>query len=171
MLPQLLLPAEDARFVAGFFSFGDHAFALVGARNCGPGKDVFRIEREDALRGFNRTVKILLSVVGLRQAMQRVAKLGVEFERPHVFRDGLRQFSFAEEVNSGVVVIFRGAIRSAAHAVILSFTWRLTFWEMWANAPYAGVNRAKKEERSLAALGTTPGAVMRVRGRAGFVLC
>ena len=33
-----------------------------------------------------------------------------------------------------------------------------------------GVNRAEKDERSLAALGMTAGAVMRVRGRAGFVL-
>ena len=75
MLAQLLFPAEDARFVAGFFSFGDHAFALIGARDGGPGENVFGIEGEDAARSFNRAVKILLSVVGLRQAMQRVAKL------------------------------------------------------------------------------------------------
>ena len=103
--------------------------------------------------------------------MQRVAKLGIDFERPRVFHDGLRQFSLAEEINSGVVVIFCDVVRSAAHAVILSFTWGVSSELRRATPLGTGVNRAEKDERSLAALGMTAGAVMHVRGRAGFVLC
>jgi hypothetical protein len=68
-------------------------------------------------------------------------------------------------------MIFRDVIRSPAHAAILSFTWRVTFQELRAKSPRVGVNRAKKQDKSLAALAITAGAVMRVRGRAGFVLC
>ena len=117
---QLLLPAQNARFVSGFFSLGDHAFALVGAGNRGPGQNVVRLELEDPPRGFNGAVKILLGVIGLRQAMQRVAKFRIEFQSARVFRDCFREFSFAEEINSRVVVVFRALRLLALHDVILA---------------------------------------------------
>jgi hypothetical protein len=117
---QLLLPAEDARFVAGFFGLGNHAFALVGAGDGGPGENVIGVEREDAAGSFNGAVKILLGVIGLRQAMQRVAKLGIEFEGARVFRDCFREFSFTEEIYARVVVVFCALGRVVGHAVILA---------------------------------------------------
>jgi hypothetical protein len=115
-----VFPAEDAGFVAGGFGFGDHAFALVGARNRRPGQDVFGIEFEQALARFDGAVKILLGVVGLREAMERVGKLGIKSERFFVLRDGFRVFSFAKIISAGIVVVFGGRIRRAAHASILT---------------------------------------------------
>jgi hypothetical protein len=117
---QLLLPAEDSRFVSGFFGFRDHALALIGARDGGPGQNVVGIEGQDAPRGFNGAVKILLGVIGLRQAMQRVAKFGIEFQRARVFRDCFREFSFAEEIYACVVVVFRALRSLTIHAAILA---------------------------------------------------
>jgi hypothetical protein len=117
---QLLLPAEDTRFVAGFFGFGDHAFALIGAGNGGPGENVVGVELEDAAGGFNGPVKILLGVIGLRQAMQRVAKFRIEFQRARVFCDCFREFSFTEEIYACVVVVFRVLNGLAGHIVILA---------------------------------------------------
>ena len=180
MLPQLLFPAEDARFVAGFFSFGNHAFALEGARNSGPGEDILRVEGEDAPRGFNGAVKILLGVIGLRQAMQRVAKLGMEFERTRVFRNGFRQFAFAEEIDSRVVMVFRGLIGRVAHARILASPWTTPFAAPLVGARAFTVTHAghTNEERSLAALPScvrAGGMTMLVRRRAcpdvGFWRC
>ncbi len=78
------------------------------------------VEREDALGGFNRAVEILLSVVGLREAMQRVAKFGIEFEGPRVFSNCVGHFSFAEQIDPSVVMIFSGFPRVFAHADILA---------------------------------------------------
>jgi hypothetical protein len=117
---QLLFPAEDSCFIAGLFGFGDHAFALVGAGNGGPGENVVGIEREDAAGSFNGAVKILLGVIGLRQAMQRVAKFGIEFQSARVFRDCFREFSFAEGIYACVVMVFRALRCVVGHAVILA---------------------------------------------------
>jgi hypothetical protein len=117
---QLLLPTKDSRFVARFFGFGDHAFALVGAGDGGPCEDVVGVEREDAPGGFNGAVKILLGVIGLRQAMQCVAKFGIEFERARVFRDCFREFSFTERIYACVVMVFRAFGTLARHVVILA---------------------------------------------------
>jgi len=116
----LLLPAEDAGFAAGFFGFGDHAFALVGAGDGGPGENVVGVESEDAAGGFDGTVKILLGVIGLREAMQRVAKFRIEFEGARVFRDCFRELSFSEEIYARVVVVFRALGGLAGHVVILA---------------------------------------------------
>jgi hypothetical protein len=117
---QLLLPAEDACFISGFFGFGDHAFALIGARNRGPGENVIGVELQYAPGGFNGAVKILLGVIGLRQAMQRVAKFGIELQRARVLRDRVREFPFTEEIYARVVVVFRALRRLARHSVILT---------------------------------------------------
>ena len=117
---QLLLPAEDSRFVSGFFGFGNHALALIGAGDGGPCENVVGVEREDAAGGFNGAVKILLGVIGLRQAMQRVAKFGIEFQGARVFRDCFREFSFAEEINPRVIMVFRALRSLAIHAAILA---------------------------------------------------
>jgi hypothetical protein len=106
LVTELLLPSKDASFVAGFFSLGDHSLTLVGSRDSGPGEDVVGIQLEDAPRGFDGAVKIFPGVVGLRQAMERVGEFRIELERAVIFRDGFLDFSFAEEINSGVVVIF-----------------------------------------------------------------
>jgi hypothetical protein len=117
---QLLLPAEDARFVSGFLGFGDHAFALVGAGDGCPCEDVVGVEIEYALGCFDGAVKILLGVIGLRQAMQRVAKFGIEFEGARVFCDCFLEFSFAEEIYARVIVVFRVLGSLARHIVILA---------------------------------------------------
>jgi len=59
-------------------------------------------------------------VIGLRQAMQRVAKFGIEFQRARVFRDCFREFSFAEEIYARVVMVFRALGGLAGHVVILT---------------------------------------------------
>ena len=120
MFLQLLLPAKDSRFVACFFGFGDHAFALVGAGDGGPGEDVVGLELEDTAGGFDGAVKILLGVIGLRQAMQRVAKFGIEFQGARVFRDCFREFSFTEEIYACIVVVFRALGGFARHDLILA---------------------------------------------------
>ncbi len=117
---QLLLPTEDSRFVAGFFGFGDHSFALIRAGNGSPGENIFRVELKDAPCGFNGAVKILLGVIGLRQAMQRVAKFRIKFQRACVFRNCFPELSFAEEIYARVVVVFRALTRLAVHDVILA---------------------------------------------------
>ena len=117
---QLLLPAEDARFVAGFFGFRNHAFALIGAGDGSPCEDVVGVEFKDAARRFNGAVKILLGVIGLRQAMQRVAQFRIQLQSARVFRDCFREFSFAEEIYARVVVVFRALHRLAGHDAILT---------------------------------------------------
>jgi hypothetical protein len=106
LVAELLLPSEDASFVAGLLSFRDHSLALIGAGYSGPGEDVVRIKLEDASGGLNGAVKIFPGVVGLREAMKRVGEFRIERKRAIVFRDGFLNFSFTEEINSGVVMIF-----------------------------------------------------------------
>lgn len=115
-----MFPAEDAGFVSGSFGFGDQAFALVRAGNRGPGEDVLRVEFEQSLARFDGAVKILLGVIGLRQAMERVGKLGIEIERFFVFRHGFRIFSFAEKIGTRVIVFFGARVRRARHPSILT---------------------------------------------------
>lgn len=117
---QLLFPAENTRFVSSFFRLGNHPFALIGAGNGSPRENVVRIKRKYAPRGFNGAVKILLGVIGLRQAMQRVAKFRIEFQRTRVFRNRFREFSFAEEIDARVVMVFRVVRCIAIHAAILA---------------------------------------------------
>jgi hypothetical protein len=119
-VPQLLLPSEDARLVSGFFRFGDHAFALISARDGSPGENIVGVERQNAPRGLNGAVKILLGVIGLRQAMQRVAKFRIEFQRARVFRDCFREFSFAEKIDARVVMVFRVLRSVTIHTAILA---------------------------------------------------
>jgi hypothetical protein len=120
MLAKLVLPSEDARLVSGRFCFRHHAFALIRARNRGPREHIVGVESQDAVRRFDRAVKILLSVVGLREAMQRVGKLGIEFERPLILLDRFGQLARAEKVDSCVVMFFRGGIRWGTHHTILA---------------------------------------------------
>jgi hypothetical protein len=89
---------------------------LVGAGDGGPGQDIVRIERQDAVGGFDGAVEILLGVIGLREAMERVTKSWIDFESLVIFRDCFRKFSCAKEINSCVVMIFGGLGRRVAHA-------------------------------------------------------
>ncbi len=107
LLLQLFFPSEDARLITGFFGFGDHSLALIGARNRRPRQNVIGIERENAPGRLDRAVKIFLGVVRLRESMQRVGEFRVHLERAAVFRDGFVELPLAEEINPRVVVVFR----------------------------------------------------------------
>jgi hypothetical protein len=120
LLAQLLLPTQNARLISRFFSLGNHILALISPRNRSPRQNVFRVKRQNALRRLDGPVEILLGVIGLRQAMERVAKLRVNRQSLTVFRNRFRQFSVAEKVNSVVIMVFRGFRRRVTHAVILA---------------------------------------------------
>jgi hypothetical protein len=59
-------------------------------------------------------------VIGLRQAMQRVAQFGIQFERPRVFRNRFGKFALPEEINSIVIMVLGGLFRRVAHSAILT---------------------------------------------------
>jgi hypothetical protein len=59
-------------------------------------------------------------VIGLRQAMQRVAKFRIEFQGARVFRDRFREFSFTKKVYARVVMVFRALRSLTIHAAILA---------------------------------------------------
>jgi len=105
---ELEFPAEDAGLVAGFFGFGDHAFALVGAGDGGPGENVVGVESEDAAGGVDGAVEVLFGVVGLGEGVEGVGEVGVERESELVLGDGFVELGGAEEVDAGVVVVFGG---------------------------------------------------------------
>lgn len=120
LFTELLFPAQDARFVARLFGFGNHVFALIGARNRSPRKDICWVEDEDSLRGFDGAVEILLGVIGLREAMERVAKFRVDRQSLIVLRNCFREFSFSEKIDALVVMIFGGFGFRVAHLDILA---------------------------------------------------
>jgi hypothetical protein len=56
----------------------------------------------------------------LRQAMERVAKLWIDRQGLIVFRNGFREFSFAEKIDTPIVMVFRGFRRAVVHASSLA---------------------------------------------------
>ena len=120
LLAQLPLPSKHTGLISSLFCLGNHSFSLICPRYRSPRQNIFGLKLQNPLGRFNRAVKIFLGVIGLRQAMKRVGEFRIEFERAIVFRDRLIQFPVAEEVNPGVVVVFRGHFRVIAHRAILS---------------------------------------------------
>src|SRR5271156_5643423 len=107
LLLQLLLPPKHPRLVPGLFRLRDHPLPLIRPRNRSPRQNVLGLERQNPLRRLDRPVKILAGGVCWRQTMQRVRKFRLELERPRVLRNRLVEFPLAEEINPGVVVVFR----------------------------------------------------------------